>query len=185
MVIRNMAKHVVAAAQIVSRTGKLAYEWRGLAGLPQLLDRLVADKVTNAASLGPTSTLFGEGAFGHSCIRTLMCIVHAIRPWHAENLACRTLLIHDICGGLCSWRGSQWRTGCAARRSQRQRRLQQQAVPRRGRAMCGMSLVRRHQRAPRQRLRRRRTRCGCSAANSCACCSPRRCGLPPPACAHS
>ena len=35
--------------QVVSRTGKLAYEWRGLAGLPQLLDRLVADKVTNAA----------------------------------------------------------------------------------------------------------------------------------------
>ena len=31
--------------QIVSRTGKLAYEWRGLKHLPELLDRLVADQV--------------------------------------------------------------------------------------------------------------------------------------------
>ena len=33
------------ALQIVSRTGKLAYEWRGLKHLPELLDRLVADQV--------------------------------------------------------------------------------------------------------------------------------------------
>ena len=33
--------------QIVSRTGKLAYEWRGLKHLPELLDRLVADQVSH------------------------------------------------------------------------------------------------------------------------------------------
>jgi hypothetical protein len=37
-------------AQVVSRTGKLAYEWRGLAHLPALLDRLVADEVHDLAT---------------------------------------------------------------------------------------------------------------------------------------
>ena len=37
-------------AQIVSRTGKLAYEWAGLQQLPQLLDRLVADQVGQTPS---------------------------------------------------------------------------------------------------------------------------------------
>lgn len=37
--------------QIVTRTGKLAYEWRGLKHLPQLLDRLVADQVRKAHHL--------------------------------------------------------------------------------------------------------------------------------------
>lgn len=36
--------------QIVARTGKLAYEWRGLKHLPELLDRLVADQVQSTAS---------------------------------------------------------------------------------------------------------------------------------------
>ena len=37
--------------QIVSRTGKLAYEWRGLKHLPELLDRLVADQVSHHEKL--------------------------------------------------------------------------------------------------------------------------------------
>lgn len=37
--------NVLEAVEIVSRTGKLAYEWRGLKHLPELLDRLVADQV--------------------------------------------------------------------------------------------------------------------------------------------
>ncbi|KAK9918231.1 hypothetical protein WJX75_002424 [Coccomyxa subellipsoidea] len=37
--------NVLEAVEIVTRTGKLAYEWRGLKHLPQLLDRLVADQL--------------------------------------------------------------------------------------------------------------------------------------------
>lgn len=33
------------------RTGKLAYEWKGLKHLPQLLDRLVADQVRGTAEV--------------------------------------------------------------------------------------------------------------------------------------
>ena len=45
-----------SAVQIVSRTGKLAYEWRGLNHLPELLDRLVADQVLTPM-LAPTLVL--------------------------------------------------------------------------------------------------------------------------------
>ncbi|BDA47021.1 probable transcription factor E2F8 [Coccomyxa sp. Obi] len=37
--------NVLEAVEIVTRTGKLAYEWKGLKHLPQLLDRLVADQL--------------------------------------------------------------------------------------------------------------------------------------------
>jgi hypothetical protein len=42
---------MLGSGQIVARTGKLAYEWRGLEHLPKLLDRLVADQVGIAKRL--------------------------------------------------------------------------------------------------------------------------------------
>ncbi len=46
--------------QIVTRTGKLAYEWRGLKHLPQLLDRLVADQVSHTTPCMPLCQLFSQ-----------------------------------------------------------------------------------------------------------------------------
>lgn len=52
----SLLTRFVCCRQIVTRTGKLAYEWKGLKHLPQLLDRLVADQVRGTAIISNTIT---------------------------------------------------------------------------------------------------------------------------------